>query len=130
MTCFSAAGIDVSIVAAVRSITGLYRERLTREIVTTGLHLHALQPLPHEDSGFEGADGMLATPEEHLASGDIVHPHADWYTHSVNGVEKSRDDSRPSFWRLHLAQIGCHDARIPTLQRAMRSNINVQADKS
>jgi hypothetical protein len=130
MTCFSAAGIDVSIVAAVRSITGLYRERLTREIVTTGLHLHALQPLPHEDAGFEGADGMLATPEEHLASSYIVYPHTDWYAYSMDSVEQSRDDSRPSSGRFHLAQIGRHGARIPTLQRAMRSNINVQADKS
>ena len=73
---------------------------------------------------------MLATPEEHLTSGDIVHSHADRYAHGVNGVQKSRGDSRPTSGRLHFAQIGCHGMRISGLQRAVRSDVDVQTDKS
>jgi hypothetical protein len=73
---------------------------------------------------------MLATPEEHLTSGDIIYSHADRYTHSVNGMKKSRDDSRSSPRRFHLAQIGRHGVGISGLQRAVRSDVDVQTDKS
>jgi hypothetical protein len=73
---------------------------------------------------------MLATPEEHLASSDIVYSHADRYTHGMDGVKKSRGNSWPSSGRFHLAQSGCHGVRVSGLQRAMRSDIDVQTNES
>jgi hypothetical protein len=130
MTCLSAASLDVSHVTAVRSMTGTCEERLTGEVAAAIFHLHALQPLPHEDSGFERAYGLLATPEEHLAPGYIIYSHSDWYTHSMNGMKKGCDDSRSSLGRFHLTQIGRHDVRFSAFQRAMRSDVDVQTDES